>query len=221
MEKSQLFGRRLPLEQAPASGHGIPALRQVNGRWRCQRCQQWVATTDYLPQQIPYCRHCLNLGRLTAHTKLYTIPEPNQFATLTESPLNWPGQLSPIQLAAAQAVKRYTMAGRDQLLWAVTGAGKTEIVFPALAWALQQGWRVAWTSPRVDVCLELAPPIGASLYRPSDRAIRGTGVTLQVLSADHLYDASVTSVRGGLRLADCRRGGCLSLSDEPLITIGG
>ncbi|MDT6980084.1 helicase-related protein [Levilactobacillus zymae] len=166
MEKSQLFGRRLPLEQAPASGHGIPALRQVNGRWRCQRCQQWVATTDYLPQQIPYCRHCLNLGRLTAHTKLYTIPEPNQFATLTESPLNWPGQLSPIQLAAAQAVKRYTMAGRDQLLWAVTGAGKTEIGFPALAWALQQGWRVAWTSPRVDVCLELAPRLAQAFTVP-------------------------------------------------------
>lgn len=166
MDKSQLFGRRLPLTQVPAGGHGIPALRQVNGRWQCQRCHQWVGPTDQLPHGIPYCRHCLNLGRLTTHTKLYTIPEPNQFATLTSSPLRWQGQLSPQQKAAAQAVLRHTQAKRDQLLWAVTGAGKTEIGFPALAWALQQGWRVAWTSPRVDVCLELAPRLAQAIAVP-------------------------------------------------------
>ncbi|MGP4116241.1 hypothetical protein ACS4N0_03595 [Levilactobacillus zymae] len=143
MDKRQLFGRRLPLTQAPTGGHSIPALRQVNGRWQCQRCHQWVGPADQLPHGIPYCRHCLNLGRLTTHTKLYTIPEPNQFATLTSSPLRWQGQLSPQQKAAAQAVLRHTQTKRDQLLWAVTGAGKTEIGFPALAWALQQGWRVA------------------------------------------------------------------------------
>ncbi|GEO68990.1 DNA/RNA helicase [Levilactobacillus acidifarinae] len=119
-----------------------------------------------MPHRIPYCRHCLNLGRLTSHTKLYTIPEPNQFATLTHSPLTWQGQLSPQQRIAAQAVLRLTQAGRNQLLWAVTGAGKTEIGFPALAWALQRGWRVAWTSPRVDVCLELAPRLARAFAVP-------------------------------------------------------
>lgn len=157
MDKTQLFGRRVPLTQAPPEATGKPALQLVNGHWQCQRCHQWVAPQDCLPHGVPYCRHCLNLGRLTKHTKLYTIPEPNQFLKWSDSPLSWAGTLSEQQHQAALAVCRLVQAQRDQLLWAVTGAGKTEMVYPALAWALQRGWRVAWTSPRVDVCLELAP----------------------------------------------------------------
>lgn len=43
------------------------------------------------------------------------------------------------------------------LLWAVCGAGKTEMLLPAIAWALEQGLRVAITTPRKDVVLELLP----------------------------------------------------------------
>lgn len=157
MKESHLYGRRVPLCPAPASLKGIAALQPKNGRFQCQRCRQWGTDDDVLPHGIPYCRACLTLGRLTAQTRLYTIPEPNRFLPLTTSPLTWEGRLSPQQLRAAQAVKALTQAKRDQLLWAVTGAGKTEIVYPALAMALQRNWRVAWTSPRVDVCLELAP----------------------------------------------------------------
>jgi len=121
-----------------------------------------VGPNDRLPQAVPYCRHCLNLGRLSSLTKLYTIPEPNQFPPVHESPLTWTGQLSAQQTVAAQDLLRRVQTKTDQLLWAVTGAGKTEIVYPALAWALQQGWRVAWTSPRVDVCLELAPRLATA-----------------------------------------------------------
>lgn len=53
---------------------------------------------------------------------------------------------------------------RDQrsnqfLIWAVTGAGKTEMIFPLLEYGLNQGGRVAVATPRKDVVLELGPRI--------------------------------------------------------------
>jgi late competence protein required for DNA uptake (superfamily II DNA/RNA helicase) len=43
------------------------------------------------------------------------------------------------------------------LLWAVTGAGKTEMIFPLLGSILEKGGRVLVATPRRDVVLELAP----------------------------------------------------------------
>nr|WP_245339319.1 helicase-related protein [Paenibacillus shirakamiensis] len=47
------------------------------------------------------------------------------------------------------------------LLWAVTGAGKTEMIFPLLSAVLQRGGRALVATPRRDVVLELAPRIAA------------------------------------------------------------
>ncbi|MGH2123396.1 DEAD/DEAH box helicase, partial [Enterococcus faecalis] len=49
----------------------------------------------------------------------------------------------------------------NRLVWALTGAGKTEMLFAVLHQTLQEGWRIALASPRVDVCLELFPRIQA------------------------------------------------------------
>ncbi|MGZ7445958.1 helicase-related protein, partial [Paenibacillus sp. TH7-28] len=45
------------------------------------------------------------------------------------------------------------------LLWAVTGAGKTEMIFPLLRYVLDKGGRVLVATPRRDVVLELAPRV--------------------------------------------------------------
>lgn len=235
----QLYGRRVPLAQAPAKLTGQTAVVQVGRRWRCQRCHQLVGETDRLPQNVPYCRHCLNLGRLTALTKLYTIPEPNRFRTVTDSPLTWAGQLSPRQAAAAEQVLARIKTRTSQLLWAVTGAGKTEIVYPGLAWALQQGWRVAWTSPRVDVCLELAPRLAAAftgipqavLYggQPVPYAYRQLTIctTHQLLRFDQAFDLIIVDevdafplatsplLQGALRRAQKKTGCHLYLTATP------
>ena len=162
IDLSEYFGRRLPATTGTSQlGAGILAVQQVDSRYQCQRCQQWLADTDRLPNGAWYCRQCLQLGRLTSQTKLYTIPEPNRFSP-PGSPLTWTGKLSSDQQRAAESICQHVQQGQNQLLWAVTGAGKTEIVYPALAWAVTQGWRIAWASPRVDVCLELAPRIRAA-----------------------------------------------------------
>ncbi|WP_338026217.1 DEAD/DEAH box helicase [Cohnella algarum] len=46
---------------------------------------------------------------------------------------------------------------RRFLLWAVTGAGKTEMIFPLLQEVLDRGGRTLVATPRRDVVLELAP----------------------------------------------------------------
>lgn len=50
-------------------------------------------------------------------------------------------------------------APREFLLWAVTGAGKTEMVFPLIESVVQRGGRVLLATPRRDVVLELDPRI--------------------------------------------------------------
>ncbi|WP_444543952.1 DEAD/DEAH box helicase [Paenibacillus segetis] len=51
---------------------------------------------------------------------------------------------------------------RSFLLWAVTGAGKTEMIFPLLRYVLDQGGRVLVATPRRDVVLELAPRLAVA-----------------------------------------------------------
>lgn len=173
IDLSEYFGRRLPANTSTAKlGTGKLAIQQVGQHYQCQRCQQWLADSNQLPNGAWYCRQCLQLGRVTSRTKLYTIPEPNRFS-LPESPLTWVGQLSPDQQQAAESIRWHVQRSQDQLLWAVTGAGKTEIVYPALAWAVAQGWRIAWASPRVDVCLELAPRIQAAFAAVSQCLLYG------------------------------------------------
>lgn len=52
--------------------------------------------------------------------------------------------------------------GNEFLLWAVTGAGKTEMMFPLLEAVLTAGGKVAVATPRRDVVLELAPRLAAA-----------------------------------------------------------
>ncbi|GFN32663.1 helicase-related protein [Paenibacillus xylaniclasticus] len=80
--------------------------------------------------------------------------------------------LSPAQHAAASAALQYALPrlqltatqasariNTPFLLWAVTGAGKTEMVFPLIEAALASGGRALVATPRRDVVLELDPRI--------------------------------------------------------------
>ncbi|MDQ0872156.1 competence protein ComFA [Paenibacillus sp. V4I3] len=49
---------------------------------------------------------------------------------------------------------------RRFLIWAVTGAGKTEMIFPFIHHTIARGGRVLIATPRKDVVLELQPRIG-------------------------------------------------------------
>ncbi|WP_434670140.1 DEAD/DEAH box helicase family protein [Lacticaseibacillus rhamnosus] len=131
----------------------VPALVKDHHQWQCQRCcsRRPVA----LPDGRIYCSECVALGRLTSADHLYRFEQAH--LPVGDGQLTWHGLLTPDQQTASDALQASVAAEREHLIWAVTGAGKTEMLFPTIAQLIQQQKRVAIVSPRIDVIRELAP----------------------------------------------------------------
>lgn len=69
----------------------------------------------------------------------------------------WSGQLTPLQQKASKELLASVGQNQSHLVHAVCGAGKTELLFPAIFACLQAGKRVCVAAPRTDVILELFP----------------------------------------------------------------
>lgn len=104
-----------------------------------------------------YCIRCLQMGKVKKCSVLYHRPEENSFEALEEPIMTWTGTLSPQQQQASVEIVNAIRIGEERLIWAVAGAGKTEMLFQGIEEALKDKKRVCLASPRVDVCLELAP----------------------------------------------------------------
>ena len=162
MELSLLYGRRELVPLVELTGQlqdGVQLLptMEVGPIVRCLRCNATHPPTEVmLPNGHYYCSTCINLGRVSTLDQFYHVSEPNRFPAV-EKPLTWSGQLSPLQANIAQEVKESMGKHERRLLWAVTGAGKTEMIFPTIEQAIINHERVCIASPRVDVCLELFP----------------------------------------------------------------
>ncbi|CAN7198763.1 DEAD/DEAH box helicase [Rossellomorea sp. LjRoot5] len=102
-----------------------------------------------------YCRNCIMMGRVSECTPLIRWNGPGP-----DSPpvtFDWSGTLSEAQKAASEKMISAIQANNDLLVWAVCGAGKTEVLFEGIYEALQQDKRVCIAAPRTDVILELSP----------------------------------------------------------------
>lgn len=157
MEKEELYGRLHTWPRNRPVVEGARVLSVLEGA-RCRRCGGRRRAA--LPKGESYCLDCLALGRVSTLDVLLTIEEPNDF--VPGSKLRWKGRLTGRQEALSKRLIENSQASQNQLLWAVTGAGKTEMLFPLIDWALTSGQRVALLSPRVDVVLELAPRLQAA-----------------------------------------------------------
>ncbi len=103
-----------------------------------------------------YCRNCIMMGRVSECTPLLFWIGP-EVKWPHENNLLWDGQLSRgQQVASARFVDGMDGEG-ELLIWAVCGAGKTEVLFKGIEKALKLGHRVCIATPRTDVVLELAP----------------------------------------------------------------
>ncbi|MBB1080365.1 DEAD/DEAH box helicase family protein [Limosilactobacillus sp. STM2_1] len=166
MDISYYYGRQVLASRfapVPAGIQVLPTIGVGLRNIRCNRCNQLTAREEAaLPRNEFYCPHCINLGRVSTLNKFYHVPEPNQFAKNDQPTLTWHGKLSPLQAHASSIIAQRMASHEQQLLWAVTGAGKTEMMFAGIAAALQRGERVGIASPRVDVCLELFPRLRAA-----------------------------------------------------------
>lgn len=129
----------------------IPAMVEVDNGWLCQRCGE--ISQEKVPAAFFYCPSCLALGRVDNHSSLYFFPAETLPKRKVE--LVWMGILSSSQEKIANGLIQDGANTKSVLLWAVTGAGKTEMLFRLIQVFLERGKRVVITAPRVDVCNEV------------------------------------------------------------------
>lgn len=120
---------------------------QYFSKINCARC---------LKEHI-YCRHCIQMGRVMTCTPLYEWTADSFTWSQHENPCTWQGKLTYVQQEAASRMLKATEKNKTILTWAVTGSGKTEMLFPSISAALEMGKRVCIASPRADVVRELLP----------------------------------------------------------------
>lgn len=118
----------------------------------CNRCASLISKENQLPTKAYYCRECLVFGRLVSNESLYHFPQ-SPFPKITS--LKWSGQLTPYQEEVSQGLLKGIAEKENLLVHAVTGAGKTEMIYQSVAKVLDDGGCVCIASPRIDVCLEL------------------------------------------------------------------
>lgn len=158
--KESFYGRLVPINCDEVNDYAVDYLDAIsvkNGYIECHRCNGRTKSSEgCLPNQQFYCRKCLNLGRVSSLIKFGTLAEPNYFEK-NRLYLKWSGVLTKDQKRCSNEIISSIDQLEDRLLWAVTGAGKTEMLFPGIEHALRTGKRVCLASPRIDVVLELYP----------------------------------------------------------------
>ncbi|MED4225122.1 DEAD/DEAH box helicase [Neobacillus cucumis] len=163
------------------------------GAFPCARCGE----------ECLYCRKCLMMGRISECTPLIGWNGPAPETTLSAQIMAWQGTLSEGQKTASNQVVEAIRQNQEHLIWAVCGAGKTEVLFAGIEAALAAKKRICIATPRTDVVLELTPRLKAafpqipiaSLYGGSeDRhlfALLTIATTHQLLRFYHAFDAII------------------------------
>ena len=175
----------------------------------CVRCgnkdPQWFAKYPCVrcKETCLYCRHCIMMGRISECTPLIGWNGPVPDTTLPSQIMSWQGMLSQGQLEASNKVAEAILHHKELLIWAVCGAGKTEVLFAGIEAGLAAGKRLCIATPRTDVVLELTPRLKeafpnieiASLYGGSKErhlfAPLTIATTHQLLRFYHAFDAII------------------------------
>lgn len=122
---------------------------------QCARCGS---------EQCLYCANCIQMGRVrSCEPYLKWDVHSVRNDDLVKDTYEWEGTLNHAQSKASDQLVAYVHAAERQdevnecLVWAVCGAGKTEILYETIYQALRKKEKVLITSPRRDVILELEP----------------------------------------------------------------
>ncbi|MCR6471294.1 DEAD/DEAH box helicase [Bacillus sp. JNUCC-24] len=153
-----------------------PAIERKANGFTCCRCgvshKRYFAHSpcEVCQKGCVYCRSCIMMGKAAECGFLYEWTGPQMVETC-RAELTWQGELSKGQKRASERMIEAIKNKFDLLVWAVCGAGKTEVLFHGIEYALNQGMRVCIATPRTDVVLELEPRLRKAFQ----------GVTITVL----------------------------------------
>ena len=157
LELQDCLGRMFTKEQLSVElrqiAHTLPGMKEEKGKLLCSRCDSLIDKEHLvLPVGAYYCRECILLGRVRSDEELYYFP---QEAFPISSSMRWEGKLTTFQEKVSQGLLEAVEKRQNTLVHAVTGAGKTEMIYQVVASILDKGGAVCIASPRIDVCLEL------------------------------------------------------------------
>ena len=128
------------------------SMRKEKEQLVCQRCGSRVEEEWHLPVGCFYFRECLIMKRVRNDEPLYYFPQED---FPRQDVLKWCGQLTPFQEQVSLGLLQAVDKKEPSLVHAVTGAGKTEMIYQVVAKVINRGGAVCLASPRIDVCLEL------------------------------------------------------------------
>ncbi|PTI83040.1 DNA/RNA helicase [Staphylococcus xylosus] len=137
-------------------------------KWYCIQCHTnqpshyYKYYSEVLNEHIVYCRNCINLGRMDNIQSVFITASQNYVSSGT---FQLQFDLSEQQNYASNEILAAIKAFRSKILYAVTGAGKTEMIFEAIQYARSQGYNVAIVSPRVDVVIEVSMRIAKAFQQ--------------------------------------------------------
>lgn len=131
----------------------LPAIVQEKTGLTCNRCGTKIDKARWKLQiGSYYCRACIQLGRVRSDQTLYYFP---QQAFPQEEVLRWQGTLTHFQSRVSQELVQSLTESKPMMVHAVTGAGKTEMMYQVVAEMIKKGRCVCIATPRIDVCIEL------------------------------------------------------------------
>mgnify|MGYP003601659363 FL=1 len=151
-EIQDYYGRLFTKGQLTDSERQLASILPIINPNACPRCATPYFDNHQLPSGAYYCRECILLGRVRSDQELYYF---SQKAFPKQDSLKWQGELTPYQAQISQALCQAVDENRPSLVHAVTGAGKTEMIYAVVAKVLDQGGAVCIATPRIDVCIEL------------------------------------------------------------------
>ncbi|MEH7298802.1 DEAD/DEAH box helicase [Neobacillus drentensis] len=143
-------------------------IERSGDKFICTRCgnkdQQKFASypCSRCGAQCHYCRHCLMMGRISECTPLIGWCGPEPDIPLPKNIMAWNGKLSQGQMTASNHVVEAILQNQEHLIWAVCGAGKTEVLFAGIEAGIKALKRICIATPRTDVVLELTPRLKAA-----------------------------------------------------------
>lgn len=159
----------------------MPPIKRKGFVHQCQRCGN---QKHFLFAELPcascetphlYCRKCIEMGRIMACEPLYYWTGTEAEWDIHKAPCTWQGKLTTEQTRAAERMRAAIGKMENELLvWAVTGAGKTEMLFPCINDCLKQGKRICIATPRADVVRELLPRIRQAFAKVSVQGLYST-----------------------------------------------
>ncbi|WP_340372446.1 DEAD/DEAH box helicase [Peribacillus sp. FSL E2-0218] len=189
--QNHLSGRHLLSSEIPFSeamivehlknGHisHTSGVQSGNGKFTCLRCgNKDQAMFHTIPCKVcnrdcAYCRSCIMMGRVSECARLYQWIGPGLLYAIPDPVMCWDGKLSDGQKTASQRAVGAVNEKEELLVWAVCGAGKTEVLFPAIKTALLAGKRICLATPRTDVVLELSPRLKKAFPKIDVAALYG------------------------------------------------